>query len=203
MAIVLGSDWERDLWNSPYSLRFELSEGDTYINMFATAFDRARRLARAAITTELPIAVIASFPEPSRELGAEEFGWKDGAGFDHLKDIGVPTDSPLAEWLGYYWPGDVEDEEAEPWVHRAVKLSWDQADILLWNQIAQDLGVAPRAPVKSKLVDLRAELCVHAYDDRGMDITALTKKPLNALYIQFDEWLLDYDRPRMSEVFDG
>jgi hypothetical protein len=42
---------------------------------------------------------------------------------------------------------------------------------------------------------------VYAYDDRGMDITALGPDPIVELYTRFDTWLLDHDRPRMSEAF--
>tara|TARA_A100001391_G_scaffold48774_7_gene29132 strand:+ start:36983 stop:37498 length:516 start_codon:yes stop_codon:yes gene_type:complete len=171
--------------------------------MFTTSYDRARSLARAALLTEMPIAVVAAYPEPETELGAERHGWMRGTGFDHLRELGVPTEDALATWTGYCWPGDEEDDEAVPWVHRAVQLRWDQADILLWNQLAQDIGVAPRAAVKSKLVDLGRGLSVDAYDDRGMDITALTKSAISGLYERFDEWLLGYDRDRMKEAFEG
>ncbi len=95
-----------------------------------------------------------------------------------------------------------DDPEQEPWVHRAVNLTWEEADILLWNQVAQDMGVSPRAPVLSKLVDLARGVSVDAYDDRGMDVTSLTKEPTAGLYDQFNTWLLDYDRSRMAEAFE-
>jgi hypothetical protein len=34
-----------------------------------------------------------------------------------------------------------------------------------------------------------------------MDITALSADSIAELYTRFDEWLLDDDRPRMSEAF--
>jgi hypothetical protein len=34
-----------------------------------------------------------------------------------------------------------------------------------------------------------------------MDITALAPATIAALHAEFDAWLLDYDRPRMSKVF--
>jgi len=103
--------------------------------------------------------------------------------------------------MGLCWAGDEEDVEALPWEHRAVRPSWDQADILLWNNIAHDIGVKPQAPVLSKLVDVACGVTVNAYDDRGMDITALSADSIAELYTRFDEWLLDDDRPRMSEAF--
>ncbi len=103
--------------------------------------------------------------------------------------------------MGYTYPDQEEDAEARPCEHRAVSVTWDQADILLWSQIARDIGVTPQAPVLSKLVDVERGVTVYAYDDRGMDITALSPDPIVELYTQFDTWLLDHDRPRMSEAF--
>lgn len=206
MPLSLGPDWERDLWASPYRLRFELNEGGAYVTRYVTKFtrsyDRARCLARAALPTDGLVGIIAAYPDPKREMGAEWLGWMDGTGFDHLEKLGVPTEPTLATWSGYWWPGEEQDDEAEPWLHRAVKLTWDQADILLWNQVAQDMGVAPRAPINSKLVDLTRGVSVHAYDDRGMDITSITKESIAGLYQLFDKWLLDYDRVRITEVFE-
>lgn len=61
----------------------------------------------------------------------------------------------------------------------------------------------PQAPVMSKLVDLERGVSVNAYDDRGMDVTAIAKETISGLYQQFDKWLLDYDRTRMAEAFEG
>ena len=66
------------------------------------------------------------------------------------------------------------DADTRPWEHRAVSLTWDQCDILLWSQIARDIGVMPQAPVLSKLVDLQRGVTVYAYDDRGSTPTGPT-----------------------------
>ncbi|MXO60124.1 DUF3885 domain-containing protein [Altererythrobacter salegens] len=203
MTLTLGPDWERNLWASPHRLRFGLNEGGAYLTMFTTSYDRARCLARAALPTDGLIGVIAAYPDPRTDIRAEQHGWMGGTGFDYLEELGVPTKAALATWKGYCWPGDDEDDEAELWVHRAVNLTWDQADILIWNQVAQDIGIGPVAPVKSKLVNLAHGVSVDAYDDRGMDITSITKEQTAGLYDQFRSWLLDYDRPLMKEIFEG
>ena len=115
--------------------------------------------------------------------------------------MGVETENSEGQWLGYVWDEQQRDPDAKPWLHRAVRLSWETADILIWNQVAQDMGVFPSAPVVSKLIDLDRAISVYVYDDRGMDVTALRPEPIARLHQEFDTWLLDYDRPRMSEVF--
>ena len=94
MAIILGPDWQRELWASRYSLRFELSQGGSRINMFTSAYDRARLLARATLPSEQVIAVIAAYPDPSTELGAEQRGWTDRAAFDVLAEWLLDHDRP-------------------------------------------------------------------------------------------------------------
>ncbi|RYF90067.1 MAG: DUF3885 domain-containing protein [Caulobacteraceae bacterium] len=195
--LSLGPDWQRDLSASPYRLRFELNAGGPYVTMFTGSYDRARALARAALPGDQVTAVVAAYHSPKREFGAKWRGWTKGTAFEILENMGVPTEPVINTWSGYWWDG-LEDDE--PWVHRAIRLTWDQADILLWNQCAHDMGVTPHAPVFSKLVDLERAVSVHAYDDRGMDITALSRATISDLYGQYDAWLLDYDRPRMSSA---
>lgn len=170
---------------------------------FTRSYDRARELARIALPSDSIVGIIAAFSEPSREMSAERLGWTTGTAFGHLAELGVSTEAPLAEWVGFWRPDEEDDPEAEPWTQRAVSLTWEQADILLWNQIAQDLGVAPRAPVFAKFVDLERGVCVNAYDDRGMDVTSLTRGPLEEQYSQCGTWLLGDDRSRMASVFES
>jgi len=201
MAINFGPDWQRELWASPYRLRFKLHQGGSYVNMFTSAYDRARCLARAALPSEQVIAVIADYPNPSMVIRARWRGRTRRAAYDVLGDMGVPTTPWEATWMGYTYPDQEGDPEARPCEHRAVSVTWDHADILLWTQIAHDIGVTPQAPVLSKLVDLERGVTVYACDDRGMDITALSPDPIAELHTRFDTWLLDHDRPRMSEAF--
>ena len=203
MAIILGAEWQRDLWASKYRLRYELSGGGAHVSMFTKAYDRARALARAALPGDELVGIIAAYPAPKKEVGARWRGWMKGTAFEILHEMGVSTDREIASWGGYWWAQEEDDPEAEPWVQRAVRLTWDQADILLWNQVAHDIGVTPQAPVLSKLANLESGVCVYAYDDRGMDITALTREPLADLHVPFDGWLLDFDRPRIAAAFKG
>ncbi|MDX8358550.1 DUF3885 domain-containing protein [Sphingopyxis terrae] len=204
MSLSFGPNWQRDLWASPYWLRFEIDDGECsgrYVSKFTRSYDRARKLARIALPSHSIVGIIAAFPEPSSEMNAERLGWTKGTAFENLAELGVSTEATLAEWAGFWWPNQEDDPEAEAWTQRAVSLTWEQADILLWNQIAQDLGVAPRAPVLAKLVDLARGVCVNAYDDRGMDVTSLAREPLQELYLQCGSWLLEGDRNRLAATF--
>ncbi len=206
MAILLDERWAEELWASPYRLRFELNagqplDGDSYVGMFTSSYDRARELARAALTTRTPHGIVSAWANASWILAAMNGREATMSGFDMLARMGVPTDPAEAIWQGHVYRGDAEDDEMAPCEHRAVRLTWDQADILLWNNIAQEIGVEPKAPVCSTLIDLEQGVSVVAYDDRGVDITALEFASIEPLYRRYDAWLLDRDRPRMAEVF--
>ena len=201
MLIRPGNGWETDLWTSPYRLRFGLGEGgDVPVGMFTESFDRARQLARAALPVESILAIIAAYPVPRSRTKTGRKGRQADSGFDLLAEMGVATE-PSITWNGYVRRGDQAAANVRPWPHRACYVGWRQAEILLWNQIARELGVSPQAPVATKLIDERRGVCVFAYDDRGMDVTALSADAISPLCEQFDSWLLDYDRPRMAEVF--
>ena len=123
---------------SPSRLRFELNTGGSYIAMFTMAYDRARTLARAAIGPGPLAAVIAADPGGWHKPWSEQkFGPRRDSAFDMLADIGVAA-APQAEWEQPPFP---EAEDARPWSHRAVTIGWAEADILLWNALAQDIGI--------------------------------------------------------------
>lgn len=201
MVLPLDSRWADAIWRSPYRLRFELSTGGSPISMFISAFGRARRLARAALPLDRPLAIVADYPSAYWVITPDQRISPDTSVFELLKEMGVPTDAAEASWKSPFYPANEDDEDRELCEHRAVRLGWDEADILLWNNIAQNIGVEPRAPVLSKLADPEQGIVVNAYDDRGMDVIALSPAPIEHLYRRFDTWLLDYDRPRMAEVF--
>ena len=206
MALEFGPDWQQDFALSPYSLRFDLGDIDqlpnNYVTRFIATLERARSLARASLESKSLVAVIAASPAPERELNSKHHGWPKGvSAFAHLTDLGVVTDTPLASFADYFWSSDRDAPEQEPWVHRVISITWRDADILLCNQIAYELGVSPVAPVQSKLLDPDKGVLVHAYDDRGMDVTSIERSETQSLYEKHKAWLLDHDRKRMAAVF--
>jgi Domain of unknown function (DUF3885) len=200
IMLSLGNNWGRDLGRSPYRLRFELNTGGTCPTMFTTAYDRARTLARAALPGTSIVAIIAGMPNAwSMPYSVTKYGPKRASAFNVLEDMGVSTKTPLSRWRG--WPFSDRQQGENPCTHRAINVNWDEVDILLWINIAQDIGVMPVAPVLTTLIDCDRDVSVFAYDDRGMDITSLTPDEIAPLYRQFEGWLLDYDRARMADAF--
>nr|WP_230309344.1 DUF3885 domain-containing protein [Planomicrobium sp. YIM 101495] len=46
------------------------------------------------------------------------------------------------------------------------------------------------------------ETIFHVYDDRGCDLVATSRETIRPLYESFNEWILDYDREAINEVFN-
>lgn len=45
-------------------------------------------------------------------------------------------------------------------------------------------------------------LCVSRWAWRGLDLVATNKATLKPIYQQYHQWLLDYDRKAMQEIFE-
>ena len=124
-------------------------------------------------------------------------------GFEALSNLGFSS-VPVMEWRAPRYPYE-SGEQAEDCIWRAFDVTSDIAsqDALLWCSLAYEMPVKPKAPVVSYLADFERGVLLHIYDDRGMDVSALTASALMPVYRAFDPWLLDYDRDRMKTAFVG
>ena len=50
-------------------------------------------------------------------------------------------------------------------------------------------------------VNLSKKMIFSMYDDRGFDIIASDKESLRSLYEKYNDWILDYDREKIDNVF--
>jgi len=143
-------------------------------------------------------AVVASEADPSKDFYAPV-----PDGFAALSACGFRANA-IAEWRARLDPEEPEQRE-EDFIWRAFDVTSDIAsqDALLWSSLSYEMPIEPRLPAVSHFADLERGILLHVYDDRGMDVTALTAAPLLPLYKQFDGWLLDYDQERMAAAFAG
>lgn len=107
----------------------------------------------------------------------------------------------MNEWQATLYPDP--DEEAYVWDLRSYDLGRDKVarDTLLWHAIASEMPVYPSARVVTFLLDSSRSVMLHVYDDRGMDVIAYDPAKLHGLHTDFADWLLDYDRERMTKLF--
>jgi hypothetical protein len=76
-----------------------------------------------------------------------------------------------------------------------------ESDSMLTAAIGAELDIPSKAPPCAVyLFDLERGLLLHPYDDRGLDLAAVTLEALRPFYAEFNGWLLDFDRPRMDRM---
>lgn len=51
------------------------------------------------------------------------------------------------------------------------------------------------------LINKTKKIIFYLYDDRGFDIVAENKEMLMSIYEQYNDWILDFDRERIKEIF--
>lgn len=206
MTTPLGPDWLAAFQGSEYSLRFELG-GETLSNQtqpvprFLQAFDRARATADAVFPGDRALVGVVGFWELG-ELELFHPGAKPGGtGLDLLAGMGFPVGGPASSWTAI--PPFFGEGDGVVWDWNAYDLAGrrDLRDVLLWASVASEMAIGPKAPIVCYLYGPDAGVLMHVYDDRGMDVTALAQAPLDGIYRQFNEWVLDYDRPRVEAVF--
>jgi hypothetical protein len=111
----------------------------------------------------------------------------------------IPGSQTTPTWTAPH-PHYVDDPEIAEFSWRAFDLTGERAqrDALIWNSIIYEMPIRPRAPVDSFLVDYERGLMLHIYDDRGLDVFATDPMTVLSVYQEFNDWLLDYDRPRID-----
>lgn len=193
--------WATRLATEDVRLRFELG-GEEFDNTvqqvprFLQAHRRASTIADA-LFSENCVAVVAWNSCPPDPAGLPD---KVQDGFVALQSTGF--DAPQTnEWQANLY--SAPDDEAYVWQLRSYDLGHNKVarDTLLWHAIASEMPIYPSAPVVTFLLDPNTSVMLHVYDDRGMDVIASDAAKLHGLHSDFADWLLDYDRERMTKLF--
>jgi len=197
------------LWTSRFGvndvrLRFELG-GEEFDNTtqqiprFLQAHHRASVVANT-LFRENCVAVVAWNGWNGRRpklLGLPKV--KDG--FEALRSTGFEAPQ-ISEWHADLYPDD-DDFKTGFSTIRAYEIANNKVarDTILWHSIAAEMPIYPSARVMAFLINPVTSIMLHAYDDRGMDIMADDPAKLRELHSIFADWLLDYDRERMKQLF--
>ncbi|HET7231546.1 MAG TPA: DUF3885 domain-containing protein [Longimicrobium sp.] len=183
--------WGLFYQNAP-ALRFELSDGGGYVEMFTRAYDRAREILSVVFAGTSELVVVLSEAGGGGMLAHL-------SGFRALRGCGVPLPSPYAAWTettGAEW-------DHEERVFLSFRCGREMLNRLLWGALATDIGIRPRLISQLYLADLGRGILAHPYDDRGMDLIGPNHALLAELHARFNPWLLDFDRERMAGFFAG
>lgn len=171
------------------ALRLELSGGETRLDQFSQAYDRARTVtSRAFDHSDRLTVILAAY------MGNEKPA--TGTLLRHARSCGVEVPRQRESVI---WPAPTEGEPARSLV--AFHMGREALPLLLWGVIAQELGVRPRLAGELYLADPDQGVLVHPYDDRGMDVIGPNVDLLAALFREFQTWLLVSDYPQMHTYF--
>ncbi|URT72721.1 DUF3885 domain-containing protein [Cytobacillus firmus] len=104
--------------------------------------------------------------------------------------------------LPYVFPED--DEDGKYQTHRFI-LKCKTSDIkyipLLKAICNQDMGIKPKIYHDVFFINIKKETIFHVYDDRGCDLLATSPETIRDIYGKYNDWILDYDRNEINEVF--
>lgn len=65
----------------------------------------------------------------------------------------------------------------------------------------QDFAISPYISDGVFFINLHKHIIFYMYDDRGMDLIAESKENLVPIYKKFNDWILDYDKERIDDIF--
>ena len=190
-SIFKGKAFERPLFYSYHGgLRFELSEGGTYINQFLTANQKADEICQAIFKQQETVTVCLKFYGSKKLLGSLSV-------FRALKELNILMPKNSQHW-------SEPDEEDDDFYHYiAFNASREIIKSLLWCACASDFGyIKPNPGIVVYLFNLDLEVVAFPYDDRGMDVVGNNHSFLKSLYTEFNQYLLAYDRESMEATFN-
>ncbi|WP_083671684.1 DUF3885 domain-containing protein [Viridibacillus sp. FSL H7-0596] len=64
-----------------------------------------------------------------------------------------------------------------------------------------DIGVRPSIFHRVHFININRKTIFHIYDDRGCDLLATSPETIRDVYDKYNDWILDYDRNEIDEVF--
>jgi len=170
------------------SLRFELSEGGSFVDMFIQAFNKSTEIVNFLFSATEQISVCLAFYGSKSLLGSLSV-------FRDLVDCQIEIPKKNCQIWQKQYP------ECE--LRTFIAFSTDKKELpkFLWSALASDMGVKPRVNCSIYLFSNDLDILVHPYDDRGMDVIGSNKKLLKKLYTEFNHYLLEYDIEEMDKKY--
>ena len=186
-------------YESRVALRFEI--GDPELELSVTkealnpAYFRAAYLRADALYREMkPFDVLLWVLYRSSEDSAEPTEILEK--FRRLTALPAPAEA---------YSQDTVDADGDPLTR--IFLFWDlkqeafEKASLLEGILHADFGGFAELSSAVFFFDTDRHLLYHLYDDRGLDIVAEQKEDIAFLHKKYTNWLLDYDRKRMDDIF--
>jgi Domain of unknown function (DUF3885) len=182
-------------YNYPGGLRFELSEGGTWLQQFTQALSKVSEICTDIFDGD-PILVRlckrAEHPSP--------FYYRAVLSQLQVLEIQLPRERTL--WLEPIPAAEQWGTALEWYINLVFELPVTAMTNLLWPPLARDFRmIHPQLDCWVYLYHAAKGLVIHPYDDRGMDVVGTNPQELAKLYKKFNHYLLDYDRVVMDLCF--
>lgn len=185
-------------YRNPYALRFEL--GDPALTWrsplyLPQAFARAQAVFAAAFAGSTHIDILAvRFSFARQRIGKRSLLFR---AVDKRCHAGAEYGRSRGQ--GEYGRRCFHDCSV---VFRCLPLGCVDTDMLLRAALHNDFPqLRPYSQVRFYFYEPQRQLLFYLYDDRGLDIAAVHPETLRPLYRRFNDWLLDYDRAQMDNLF--
>lgn len=180
-------------YESPLSLRFEIGPEDIPVNdprYFRMAYWRTSFLYEKAPAFDTLLWVLYRTPDMDSDINEllDRF----------CKLARLPEPAEVYEQ-------ETVDRDGEPFTR--IFFFWDMEETppktsaLLDGILKTDFAGFLELSSAVFFFNTQTPFLLHLYDDRGMDLVAADKSLLSPFYEDCHNWLLDYDLPRMDEIF--
>jgi len=196
---LVGDDMYRHalFYHYPDGLRFELSSGDSALDLVLTALNKA-----TAICTNIFEGKESVLVHLQRYAPENRFQLRST--MRELREAGIIPPRNRSVWLEQVTADETDAFDDGYWVQCAFELPVSKVPALLWCALACDFpALRPNPRCLIYLLNLDKGIVAHPYDDRGMDVIGTERPPLEALYVKYKNWLLDYDLDAMKQNFEG
>lgn len=189
-------------YNCPIAIRFEIGyetpvyldtspSGDIVVNpkYIETAQQRAK-------------AIYVALPQAPNLLRIDICPNEDAFGRGNEFDLSVFQ--KLISFSHEQRQVQIDDEDEQ---YTVLQLYWDLSkidfspDLLLKEIIKADLGGISALVSSVYFANTEEVYLYHVYDNRGADLVAERKETLYPIYQNFNQWILDYDRKEIDNIF--
>jgi hypothetical protein len=174
-------------YNHQAGLRFELSEGESYIEMFISAYQKAEKILQSAFEGSERIVICLAYY-------GEDTILENLSSLKGLEDCQITVNNPES-WEKY----DSEDESKRIFI--AFTSNKKEIKKVLWGVLATELGITPQIGCTAYFIDFNNKIIASPYDDRGMDIIGSNKQRLQMLYTKHQNYLLNHDINEMKKHY--
>lgn len=188
-------------WNS--GLRFDLQVGDTDTDeYFEEVTRRASTIFETAFdNTDEVFLLFMDYKHKRRKIRFSNFIFKQ---IDKLQKDEISYSKVYRLY-----------ESDNKFDRRNIAIIKLAADRINYRNILRAIGhtdFPPRQPALDKnggltgkeiyFVHIEKKLIFHMYDDRGLDLIAADKETLRPIYKKHNDWILDYDRKQIDQLFE-